>query len=174
MAYREFEFVQDGGSFVPLLQQMLHFIEQCLTLPEQNKQPLLFKSQTILTELLTNAIKHSGSNYTSISIEAEETTINLIKIDSGDPPQFLNCTALKYPGAAIILSKDPFHILQAIATEEGAIRFIHTDVQPAEQTDINSLSEHFGLLMIAKSAQHFQYHHRAEEGLNIFSARITG
>src|ERR1700761_4449703 len=81
---RQFEFITGTDNLTSSLKQMLEFINDNLVanVPAIN---LLFKSKIILTELLTNALKHSFSRYTLIDVTVQDHSIVITKTDHGMP-----------------------------------------------------------------------------------------
>lgn len=173
MSGHKFEFIPQSGSFIPLLQDMLNYVaQQCTGLPEEVTDRLMFGAKTILTELLTNAIKHSGTVNTWIRIQLVDEALHLTKTDKGWPLTLLQHPELTVTGNKVVLSRDAFHVLLATAALERMICFECAEIIPPGVPDISTLPEHFGFLMIARLSSAFYYQYQPNSGTNIFSVKL--
>ncbi len=168
MAQKEFKF-NVRRSFMPLLRQMLHFVEQQLTAMPVNMERHLFEAKVILTELLTNAIKHSGAGQSTLLICITNQNINIVKKDAGRPLALLSHPELAAADASLQLANDVMHSLYASVNAVKTINFTCTEHHLPQFIDVSSVNEHFGLLIITKAADNFYYYYDEEAGINVFS-----
>jgi anti-sigma regulatory factor (Ser/Thr protein kinase) len=171
MPSQEFQFNAGEHRFVPLLQQMLQYIGQHVVMPATGVEKLLFEAKIILTELLTNGIKHSGGHVILLRIEIENHAITLIKKDAGPSMMLLQHPQLCQPGDTICITHDVMHALHATLTSSKILTFTCTEHDLPGPPDPVQLAEHFGLLIIAKAADEFWYECRDEK--NVFVVKIA-
>ncbi|GAB2698042.1 hypothetical protein GCM10027037_22800 [Mucilaginibacter koreensis] len=170
MPLQEFKLAAGEHRFVPLLQQMLQYIRQHIILPDAATEQLLFEAKVVLTELLTNGIKHSGGQVTCLRIEIEKNSICFVKKDSGRAMALLQHPQLCKPGDTTCITHDALHALHASLTAPQRISFTCTKHDwNVSIPDYHQLPEHFGLLIIAKVADEFGYEYK--EGENVFVVR---
>jgi hypothetical protein len=153
-----------------LLEEMLALIKTNIP-ANTGMHELLFKSKFILTELLTNAIKHANSNDVGLNLEITDTFVRFIKTDYGSPfvLQQINDEQFK---DALIVTADVMHTLYA--KEEGGDLHFYCHENEAPSIDIDhDFPEHFGLLIITKAADDFYYQYNPELQANIFTATIN-
>jgi anti-sigma regulatory factor (Ser/Thr protein kinase) len=153
------------------LKQVLGFIGSTLPAYPDIEQ-ILFKSKIVVTELLTNAIKHAGPSesvlrvifYNGVDIIIEKTDFGN-RFNPGNKISQLNEN-----GENIVqLSKDAMHSIYAIKEADNFIKFVCEDRGDDNLPDINAIEEHFGLLIITKVADEFTYHYDEKSGLNTFT-----
>ena len=152
-----------------LLENMLAVIHE--NLPEDKVSPaLIFRSKYILTELITNALKHSNSNKAFLQLQLFENKVRFIKTDDGNK---LTIPA-RYDEykAGYIVTTDIMHTLYAIDKDEHMFFYCQENNEPIFDA-INELPEHFGLLIITKASDEFYYAHEAHSNLNTFSVTIN-
>lgn len=167
---RQFEFITGTDNLTFALKQMLEFINDNLiaNVPAIN---LLFKSKIILTELLTNALKHSFSRYTLIDIAVEDKSIVITKTDQGMPLSLIsyaNSTQERIP-----ITHDILHTLYAIPEGKDTIRFGCEDSTLQELEEVERIVEHFGLIIITKAASKFTYNYSEETKSNKFTVTLN-
>jgi len=151
-------------------------LEEMLTLIKSNvhyssgMQELLFKSKFILTELLTNAIKHANSNDVSLNLEITDGFLRFVKTDFGSPFTLPQIKDEQFKDA-LIVTADVMHTLYA--KEEGGRLHFYCHENTVTSIDIeNDFPEHFGLLIITKAADDFYYQYNEQQQANIFTAII--
>lgn len=167
---QRFEFLNTGNSFTSLLSKMLLFIGDALP-AAADKETVLFKAKYVLTELLTNAIKHSGTNSSFFDIDIENQALRINKTDTGQPLKFALPNEQTYPYSTRIAG-DAMHVLYASCLQPGTIKFFAKENTDDAEFDINNIFEHFGLLIITKSSDDFKYFYEAKTGLNRFETTI--
>lgn len=167
---RQFGFIRDTDNLTSALKEMIGFINDNLiaNVPAIN---LLFKSKIILTELLTNALKHSFSRYTLIDITVDDNSIVITKTDNGIPVSligFANSSESRIP-----ITHDILHTLYAIPEGKNAIRFGCEESTLEDLDGIDQIIEHFGLIIITKAADTFIYHYCEQSKANKFTVTLT-
>lgn len=167
---RQFEFSTGNDSLTSALQQMLEHINNNLVanVPAIN---LLFKSKVILTELLTNALKHSFSRHTLVEIAVESDNITITKTDHGIPLpliSYANTSENRIP-----ITNDILHTLYAIPEGKNAVRFGCEESTLDDLESIDRIVEHFGLIIITKAADKFVYHYCEQTKANKFTVTLN-
>ncbi|WDF53680.1 ATP-binding protein [Mucilaginibacter sp. KACC 22063] len=155
-------------SYVPatLLDDMLNFIRN--NLPQQpDHDALTFKTKFILTELITNAVKHTPNDSSSLQIRMEDDGIRIIKTDTGNPLNF----KLKAAPSDSVIASDFLHTLY-VKNKDEQLHFYCVENHNSLAADDN-LPEHFGLLIITKSSDTFYYHHNKTTGVNTFNVFVA-
>ena len=167
---RQFEFITGSDKLTSSLKEMLEFINDNLVanVPAIN---LLFKSKVILTELLTNALKHSFSRYTLIDISVENHNIAITKTDHGMPLSLIAYT--NSSENRIPITHDILHTLFAIPEGPDAIRFGCEESTIEDLDEVQQIVEHFGLIIITKAADKFVYHYCAQTNANKFTVTLN-
>jgi hypothetical protein len=166
---KQFEFITGSDNLTSSLKEMLGFINDNLVanVPAIN---LLFKSKIILTELLTNALKHSFSRYTLIDISVGNHSITITKTDHGMPLSLI--TYANSSENRIPITHDILHTLYAIPDGPDAIRFGCEDSTMEDLDAVAQIIEHFGLIIITKAADKFVYKYEAQTKANKFTVTL--
>jgi anti-sigma regulatory factor (Ser/Thr protein kinase) len=147
------------------------------TEPHSIDESILSRIKWVITELLTNAVKHSGQAESELNIRISDLELTLQKEDSGKP---LNLTA--QDNKKIIwpienLSKPiDFPIYHngmdslCVRTDDAgkAIFFIETMADMEMPGLLTDTSEHFGLLIMTKASDAFTYEYDSLNKLNRF------
>jgi len=126
-----------------------------------------FDIEMVITELLTNAIKHTGDTEISVNISISNEYLNIEKSDYGNPfnPNgFLS--QLTNTGSKVQISKDDLYSIYAVIENDNQVRFICEENKTA--LGFVDIMEHFGLLIITRSAGEFIYRYNPVTGLNTF------
>jgi two-component sensor histidine kinase len=133
-----------------------------------------FKVEIIVTELLTNALKHVKNAETLIRIYIDDNTLTIEKTDFGtpfNPNNFIEI--LTHPaGYKALLTKDDLNAMYAIVESDNMVRFVCEESDDSQSLNLDDVMEHFGLLIITKSAEEFTYHFDSASGLNTFNVRL--
>jgi hypothetical protein len=147
-----------------------HFLDDLTTMLMQyhHEGDLLFKVKTIVTELLNNAVKHSGAQQTTFEVNLDSSTLTIVKKDAGK--HFELPLQAKSESNRIVVSHDAMHLLYAVVENEDVIRFFWEDTL-ADNLDINQLNEHMGLLIITKAANEFTYQY--QNPVNLFTVKLS-
>lgn len=142
-----------------------------------------FKIKIILTELLTNAIKHAGCSTTTIDFAVNGTELTITKSDSGEA---FSATVdginreWPLPGRHIkqqlikVYGDDNSALMVKIENNCDVSFFIEEQLPDNINCgDVNQLPEHFGLMIIARAADQFKYHFDIDSCANNFVATIA-
>ncbi len=166
--YKEFIFSNSAEALSPIINEALALIRKAVQ-PGLYADEICFKVKSIITELLTNAIKHSGTDNVLLSIKAEGETLKILKKDKGNPFGLMGGASLT--GVKKQLSYDIMHRLFAVSEADHTIRFF-VEESDDDCPDINQVTEHYGLLIITKCADEFIYRFEHDGGANNFVASI--
>jgi anti-sigma regulatory factor (Ser/Thr protein kinase) len=155
---------------VKMLEEMLGFIKE--NLPEEGDfASTIFKSKYILTELVTNAIKHTHCKSSTLRIEVTPNMLTFLKTDKGKP-----LTLPSVPGTLAsdetVVTSDIMHTLYTIRREDKQYFYCKDNATPIFEVN-NDFPEHFGLLIITKAADEFYYNYDTSGGLNVFRALVN-
>ncbi|HVV56118.1 MAG TPA: hypothetical protein VHC47_12360, partial [Mucilaginibacter sp.] len=83
------EFDNSTGAMITSLDRMLEYISGTIP-PHADADDILFRCKVIVTELLTNAIKHAGDGSTLFGIERDSEQLVIQKSDKGAPLYLIN------------------------------------------------------------------------------------
>lgn len=155
------------------LREIIDFINRHLP-ADVSAADIDFKVDIIVTELLTNALKHVKNAETLIRVYIDDKTLTIEKTDFGtpfNPNNFIEI--LKHPaGYKLMLTKDDLNAMYAVVEKENMVRFVSEDGADVDAPNLDDLMEHFGLLIITKSSSEFTYHFDPTSGLNTFNVII--
>lgn len=170
MSSKQFEFLNSSYHISSDIKQILEFIEN--ELPARSvSNNLLFKAKIIVTELLTNSIKHAGINSTTIYVIINGSTLSIKKTDFGNP---LSLIEKDHPiNTRIPITNDILHTLYAIIDSQKCVNFFCDENNMDDILAVENIVEHFGLLIITKSTDKFTYHYNNRLKENIFEALIS-
>ncbi|MHB8206927.1 hypothetical protein [Mucilaginibacter sp.] len=169
MRSKQFEFLKNSYHLSSDIQQIIGFINDELpsTAPVGE---LLFKSKIIVTELLTNSLKHAGVNSTIIDLKISGHDISILKVDFGNS---LSLIQKNYSvNTKIPISNDILHTLYAIIDSGKNINFFCDEINMDDILAVENIVEHFGLLIITKAADKFTYHYNVQTKENIFEVTL--
>ncbi|PTR00942.1 hypothetical protein C8P68_101172 [Mucilaginibacter yixingensis] len=140
---------------------------------------LIFKIKVIVTELLTNSIKHSGHGPTKLSLAINEGRLIIQKMDAGAAFSASVEEDIKWewplttiPHHPIKLYADMLTGLFVTVTSPHSLHFYSEDYEIGADT-ATGISEHYGLMMICRACDNFTYHFDAVTRHNIFTAIIN-
>ncbi len=140
------------------------------------------KCKLILTELLTNALKHSGVDKTVFKVVFDKNKLLISKADKGKPfnlESFKEREALKWPldpsyqGEKFTIYEDEMCGLYAYITDPNHVIFFTEDHPIDPPPRPRDMLEHFGLLILTKSSDRFEYFFNPETQTNIFTSTIN-
>jgi len=168
-----FEFGNSADKLVSSLQYMLDHIAGNIP-ARADAEDIMFRSKVIITELLTNGIKHAGNSSTLFDIETYSDSLLIRKTDNGLPLYLVN--SHKHSGAQNednkkLISADFLNSLYAIWESDNHIRFASEEVS-FDDMPVEQVMEHFGILIITRSADEFTYTYHKESGFNIFTVKL--
>ncbi len=169
MAGKRFDFLNNDETITPVLKQILEYIKSALP-AIVNTDDTLFKVKIIITELLTNALKHSNSKSAIIDVKITNKILTITKTNYSDPLVLIAKTNVTRDRVAI--TKDMLHTLYAKSTAKDQVQFLCEENNIDETSSINDIIEHFGLLIITKAADIFVYTYDHHLGSNTFVVTI--
>ena len=177
---REFLFSNDSRVMHSLLNEITSFVK--IHLPSEVFETKIINCKQAVIELLTNAVKHSDTNSSSITVIIKDHHIELIKSDKGRPfflehytgwPPISWPLSKKYIGERIRIYSDDFSSLQAIIQNESRIVFELEEFPVVNLNAESNLIEHYGLLILTKVSDQFFYVHDSESHTNLFHLIIN-
>jgi len=155
------------------LQEIRRFINDFLP-AHADSEEIGFKVEIVITELLTNTLKHVKDAETCLRIYLDDNYLTIEKTDFGtqfNPNNFADIFKQK-PGYKILLSYDELHSIYAELEMNNTVRFICDTKKNRGKIDINNVGEHFGMIIISRAAEAFTYHYDTASGLNRFNVRM--
>lgn len=164
----------------PLLEEVVKAITPLLPVQESRHEEIAFKSRVIVSELVTNTLKHTQQKTTVLDALIYADKLCFVRRDFCAPLQFPATSAreaISWPfpaarnGEKIVVYEDDLNALQLTVTTRGATFSVIP--KPAEDCNINSLHEHFGLLLICLSCDAFSYEYIPDTQENIFTTCIN-
>jgi len=168
-----FEFDNSAEKLVGSLEYMLEHIAGNLP-ARADAEDILFKSKVIITELLTNGIKHAGNSNTWFEIEIYPDCLVIRKNDKGTPLYLVDPDHL--PKVADenkkLISADMLNSLYAIWESENHIRFASEEGSFDEVLPVEQVMEHFGILIITCSSDEFTYTYDRLSHTNTFRVQL--
>jgi anti-sigma regulatory factor (Ser/Thr protein kinase) len=178
---KSFIFHHQAEGLASVVRSCVQYIE------EQNEllgvpQDIHAKIKWIITELLINGIKHSGSEKSTLNFKFSDTGLVIEKEDEGSPLQLTvngGTQNLLWPLEKHLIHehfevyRNGMDSLEVYTENEKAAIF---KIREAEEEEMPILlintSEHFGLMIIAKASDHFSYF-MDSSGKNIFHIHFT-
>ena len=170
-----FEFDNSAAKLVSSLQYMLDYISGIIP-AQADAEDIMFRSKVIITELLTNGIKHAGNGSTWFDIESYTSSMVIRKTDNGQPLYLINSrqhSAEQNADNKKLISADMLNSLYAIWESDNHIRFASEEVSFDDFLPVEQVMEHFGILIITRSADEFTYTYDKETHSNIFRVQIS-
>ena len=167
----------DPAQFHTKLEDMLSSIS-ARSLPGTVPAPFMQKLKWVLTELVTNAYKHSGQSEALLRILFHNDGLHIIKEDKGKPLNFCLpggetiCwpVADSYYNSEINVFHDELNILNAFINDTGNVVFSLKQKTTSGADALHGMNEHFGLIIIARVCDTFTYTFEQESGKNIFTS----
>ena len=164
--HQQFNFNNTNGNLIPALKQMLEFIGTNL-----RSEKIAFSARVILTELLTNSLKHSGSTSSEVDIAISGKSVEITKTDYGRPLSLV--TNNQVMPCKVPITNDILHTLYAIAKTTHQLHFVCEENNMDDILAIDDIVEHFGLLIITKAADNFTYSYDGSTKSNIFKVILN-
>jgi hypothetical protein len=171
--FRQFVLPNTRESMIESIIEIRAFINEFLPAHAANAD-LSFKVEMVMTELLTNALKHVMDAETCVRIYIDDSYLTIEKTDFGsqfNPNNFADIFK-QSPGYKILLTYDELHSLYAVLEMNDTVRFICEQKRNQNRIDINGVGEHFGMVIISRAAEAFTYHYDTSSGLNRFNVRM--
>ncbi len=172
--FRQFVLPNTRESMIESLMEIRAFINDFLPAHAANAD-LSFKVEMVMTELLTNALKHVKDAESFIRIYLDDNNLTIEKTDFGsqfNPNNFADIFK-QAPGHKILLTHDDLNSVYAVLEMNYTVRFICEQEQNKNGIDISSVGEHFGMIIISRTAEAFTYHYDTASGLNRFNVRMS-
>jgi hypothetical protein len=171
----EFEFNNSSDALISSLQYMLGHINENIP-ANADVEDVLFRGKVIITELLTNAIKHAGNGGTLFVIETDGHNLTIQKTDNGSPLYLVNThnhSSIEEAENKKLISADPLNLLFAAWESENHIIFSCEESSIDTFLSVEQVMEHFGILIITRSSDEFTYTYNKESQSNIFTVKIN-
>lgn len=136
---------------------------------------IILRSKWVLTELLTNASKHTKDNLICFEIHSKNGVLEIVRSECGRPfPLSINSrinifSAARAGNKRIVIQKDDLCTLYATVSKDGTLIFEVEDVEIIEGT-VSEIIEHFGLIIITRSSDRFVYAYDKFTNTNVFRA----
>lgn len=145
------------------------------------KGPILSKIKWVITEMISNAVKHSGVDECKLKIQIDNDQLVIEKEDKGHP------LVLGKKGHEIIWplkekpGKTDFNIcnngmdmLKVRINDLNRALFFIEQLQAISMPELLvDTSEHFGLLIITKASDEFTYEYDSESNTNRFRTNFN-
>lgn len=178
---KSFIFHNKAEGLASVVRSCVEYIE------EQNEflgVPAAFHSKIkwAITELLINGAKHSGSEKSRLNLKFTESDLTIEKVDSGNPLALKvneGTQKLQWPLPETFTNqhfevyRNGMDSLRVFTESEKSAFFIVEELEDEEMPLLLvNTSEHFGLMIIAKSSDQFTYAYESKSGKNIFSIRF--
>ncbi len=171
--FNQFSLTNTQKSMVTSLQEIRRFIDEFLPAHAASEE-LSYKVEIVITELLTNALKHVKDADSNMRIYLDDSYLTIEKTDFGNqfnPNNFADIFK-QSPGYKILLTYDELHSVYAVLEASNTVRFMCETKKNRNRIDINNVGEHFGMIIICRAAEAFTYHYDAASGLNRFNVRM--
>jgi len=167
-------FPNKAALIYPFVQKVMAFVEQHI--PEKAAQ-IAFNTRIIVTELLTNSIKHTiPSSPIGFELFISPQSFIIKKIDEGEPLNFKACGGqwpLPNPvDSTFAIYADALNGLFAKVTSPYNLSF-YTESYPEPDDALTGMSEHYGLMIISRASADFVYQYNPRSGQNIFTVTIA-
>lgn len=171
--FRQFYLPNTRESMIHSLREIKNFIGEYLP-AHAAVGDIAFKVEMVVVELLTNALKHVKDADSHIRVYMDDDWLSIEKTDFGARFNHNNFTDIfNHPvGYKILLNFDELHSIYAVLEKDEHVRFICEVRKNRNKIDLNYVEEHFGLIIISKSAEEFTYNYDSASGLNRFNVRM--
>jgi anti-sigma regulatory factor (Ser/Thr protein kinase) len=117
---QSFTFNNEAAHISAFTREILAHMEPLLA--ERGKaRALLLRAKFIIAELLNNAVKHSGTQHTILTIEMQEKSLLISKTDSGAPFNLIG--KLEQQDEQLMVSSDAMHLLYAVRRDDATVSF---------------------------------------------------
>jgi anti-sigma regulatory factor (Ser/Thr protein kinase) len=158
---KNFVFNNKADGLYTLVTDVIEYLQQHAEISESTQAKL----KMILVELLTNALKHANQSNTILKVELAGDRIIIQKTDTGNGMAIHNgddllewpLPGIHHAGNIITIYNDSNTLLKAKLQDNCNLQFFVEETEEADPIDINSLAEHFGLMIITRSCDVFMY-----------------
>lgn len=161
----------------PFLKDVVAFIKK--NLPGRAAQ-VVFKAKMVVSELLTNSIKHANDEFTLIDLIANNEIFIIRRVDSGKPfnlknpgneKEILQWPLIGNPETPVKIHADHLNGLFAHIISPFSLSF-HAESYTNEAVVFPDISEHYGLMIICRASDSFIYELDPVNLKNIFTVTI--
>ncbi|SKB72585.1 sensor histidine kinase [Dyadobacter psychrophilus] len=153
-----------------------HVVQRTKTSP--SSPDTFSKVKWVITELLTNAVKHSGTGYCTLIIKVDNDTLTIEKQDEGNPLSLreqATGNVFRWPIESLS-GKLEFQIyhngidsLFVTSEHSNCAKFHIEELEGVEMPGLLiDTSEHFGLLIMTKASDEFYYEYDPATKVNRF------
>ena len=173
---KKFVFNNHADGLYPLVLDVIEYISQ----KEKIDDDTVSKLKLILVELLTNSLKHSGGEKTTLEITTTGGQIIIKKTDRGNGLA-IHCgeNLLEWPlpgkhhaNKVLTVYADANAILKAKLLNNCCLQFFIDETEQPGPLDINTLTEHFGLMIITRACDVFEYGFDIDTCTNTFTVSL--
>lgn len=177
---KEFQFYARHENLYPSLNEILEVIKNA-TAHLSDAELIAGKCKLILTELLTNALKHSLAAQSTIGVIITAHKIIITKKDSGRPfylPESEGREEICWPVSKslkdeeIIIYEDELCTLHALIESENRLIFFTEDLPISVPPRPVNILEHFGIMILTKSSDEFIYEYNPVTQTNLFQSTV--
>jgi len=172
------DFTSNKEEIPGILNECLEHIRQKTQSAPPN-EGTLSKIKWVVTEMLTNAIKHSGEEHCMLAVKVSDNRLILEKEDQGKPLSLTEQYTGKSTEWPISDLSEPLEFqiyhngidsLIVRADDPNRAGFFIEQLEDTAMPDlIQDTSEHFGLMIMAKSADAFSYEYDQDSHTNRFT-----
>ena len=166
------EFNHDPGLIPQMVKGLIENIKSQPSISELPGNKAL-RIGWVLTELLTNAVKHAKTRSSQITIQLSQSGLLIRKSDYGNPLPYLPLNDQTEASDMVTIYKNGPELLTGQVSGNSILFVIDEDGEPSKEDLLSQISEHLGLMIIAKACETFRYEYIAEEKMNIFSCAIS-
>jgi len=174
---KTFVFDNHADGLYPLVTDMIAYIHQHAQVSEATTQRL----KVTMIELLTNALKHASQSATAIKVELTEDKVSIQKKDTGNGLAiFCHQNFMEWPlpgvhhtGKVITIYSNGDATLKANLKDNCTLQFFIEETENTDPVDINTLAEHFGLMIITRACNTFTYYFDVDTCSNNFIISIS-
>ncbi len=175
---KSFVFSNKAEDVASVVRSCVEFIEEPKDLVPVSSE-VLSRIKWALTELLINGAKHAGTDESALHINVTENSLTIEKEDRGNPLKLLVNSGEKHlvwplndfvSEQQLEVYQNGMDSLQVIVRSELDADFVVAEMEDVEMPQLLiTTSEHFGLMIIAKASEEFQYRYEPNTKKNIFS-----
>lgn len=168
-----FTFNNKAETIYPFLKGVVAFIEKHSL---EKEDEVSFKTRVIVTELLTNSIKHTAGSITGVELSINNNIFTIKKIDEGGPFHIKD-PSVEWPltdlvGTTLTIYADALNGLFAKVITPNSLSF-YSETYPDEDIILSDISEHFGLVIICRACNSFVYQYNPSSKQSIFTVTIN-
>lgn len=172
-----FSIVTEPTEFPARIDEILPAIEEGLPV-HVPREEIMSKCKWVITELITNGYKHSGSDEIKLNVKFTPTELHITKEDAGYPLVLtLTDGAMigwpvtpEYHNKSLNVICDKLNDLSVNIDAKGRAKFGVKERRVEDHRPTGELTEHFGLIIITRLCTDFIY--EFEQGRNIFTTVI--